>query len=39
MLPRAAAEAIDACLAPDPADRPSLHALDAALRELVTADA
>ncbi len=38
MLPRAAAEAIDACLAPDPADRPSLHALDAALGELVTAE-
>jgi hypothetical protein len=29
------AATIDACLAPDPGDRPSLEALDAALAELV----
>jgi serine/threonine protein kinase len=34
-LPPAAAAAIDACLAPDPADRPSLAALDAALDDLI----
>ena len=37
-LPVGPAEAIDACLEPDPADRPSLDALDAALAELVMAD-
>lgn len=35
-LPAEAAAAIDACLAPDPADRPSLDALDAALAGLIT---
>jgi eukaryotic-like serine/threonine-protein kinase len=34
-LPIGVASAIDACLAPDPGDRPSLEALDAALAELV----
>ena len=34
-LPVEAAAAIDACLAPDPADRPSLAALDAALAGMV----
>ncbi|HSU09653.1 MAG TPA: protein kinase, partial [Pseudonocardia sp.] len=34
-LPSGVAATIDACLAPDPGDRPSLEALDAALAELV----
>lgn len=37
-LPAEAAAAIDACLAPDPVDRPSLEALDAALAGLITGD-
>jgi serine/threonine protein kinase len=36
-LPVGAAAAIDACLTPDPADRPSLAALDAALSEMLGA--
>jgi eukaryotic-like serine/threonine-protein kinase len=36
-LPATAAEAIDSCLAPEPADRPTLEALDAALAVLVDA--